>query len=242
MAEIITLFGGDAGTGTTLLTGALAEALKGKNKKVLVILASSNIPEGYFTDEEKNNLGNLLRFSRLKKEDIKNCTVNTANFDLILGPSDILKKQFFDPKMLSEITGLISKDYDYILLDGGFDVTLPLSVSSLIAADRRLYVLTGSEKCKIRFTSSLSNVIYALGLDMAGDMIVLNKDSRRGSSYTAADIKNIFSLETIPVPMYPNPEVCESAKQSAYSRDSGYQKAVNLIADEILGYGGRKKR
>ena len=242
MADIITFFGGDSQVGTTLLSGSVCQGLKQRGKKSVLILASSEIGEGYFTSEKKNNLGNLLRLSSLGSETVANCIASGPDFDIILGSDEPLKKQFFEPDLLEDICEILSKNYDFIVIDGGHDITLPLCVASLTAARRRYYVLTGSEKCRIRFEASFSSVIEGLGLDTKEDRIVLNKDSKKAAGYSAADLQNLFGKTCFAVPMYQNPERCESDHQSAYSKDSAYQRAVLTIADDILGETGKKKK
>jgi len=234
MAKVITLFGGDSQTGTTLLSGSLSQALKQKGS-TLFIMASSEISEGYFTDTRRNDLGYLLRLKSIRPVDIKNCIVSLPEFDLILGISDPLKKQFFDGEMLSKLIELLGKDYEYIVIDGGHDITLPLCVSSLVSADLRLYILTGTEKCISRFRVSYGTVIEGLGLNLENDRIVVNKESKRNSTYTLDEAVNLLGLNGFSVPIYDNPHRYELDRTSAYLKDAAYQKAVNVISEYIAG-------
>lgn len=234
MAKVITLFGGDSQVGTTLLAGALSQSLKQKGS-TLLIMASSEISEGYFTDSRRNDLGYLLRLNSIKPSDIKNCIVNLPEFDMLLGISEPLKKQFFDAEMLPRIIELLSKDYEYIVLDGGHDVTLPLCVSALVSADLRLYILTGDEKCISRFRVSYSTVIEGLGLNLEEDRLIINKDSKKYSTYTLEEVENLLGLSGFAIPRYENAARYEFDRVSAYAKDLAYQKAVNMICEYITG-------
>lgn len=242
MAEIITLFGGDSQVGLTLLTQSLAQGLKSKGKKVIIIFASSEIDEGYLPVEKAGNLGTLLRLSKLDFEDVLACIENAPEFDYINGPSDMLKKQFFSAELLEDVTKCLVNKYDYILIDAGHDVTLPLCASALMLANRRFYILVGSEKCLARFKASKLSVLEGLGLNSEEDRLIINKDNKKTATYLAPEVCDILGKEGFGVPQYDNPQRCEVDKSTAFSRDISYQKAVLSITDEIMHIAPKGKK
>ncbi|MBR0140370.1 MAG: hypothetical protein IJM17_08820 [Firmicutes bacterium] len=232
MSSLICFFGGDSQTGTTLLSEAVCLSLSAKGKKVLFIMASGEQSEGYLP-QPPADLGTLLRISRLIKEDVKNCIASGRDFDYIAGSRDLLKKQFYDPALIGRIKAFVSKDYDYIVCDGGHDASLPLPVSCLAAADRRYYVLSGGVKCVTRFSETWQAVIRGLGLDISGDRLVLNKADAGLSGYGLSDLASAFSLEGFSVPRYENERLYEFSGSCAYGKVPSYSAAVDLIADDI---------
>jgi len=235
MSKLITFFGGDSQVGCTSIAASVAQAIKGKGYKVLLILASSEIEEEWFLNEPKADLGILLRSNKITREDLEKSVISAKEFDFIRGIKDPLKKQFFEPKLLSQIKTLTENEYDFIIIDGGHDITLPLCIESLAIANRRYYILTGNQKCLTRFKVSYVNVIEGLGLDLENDKLIINKEYRKGITYDADAIKNMFSKEGFSVPRYDNPETYEFDKTSPYSRaGSAFQKAIGNITADIL--------
>lgn len=235
MSKLITFFGGDSQVGTTSIAASAAQALKGRGSKVLLILASSEIEEEWFSNEPKADLGILLRSNKVTRDDLDKSIIEAKEFDFIRGIKDPLKKQFFEPKMLSQIKTLKENEYDYILIDGGHDITLPLCIEALSLADKRYYILTGNQKCLTRFKVSLVNVIEGLGIDLDSDKLIINKESRKGITYDADAIKNMFSKEGFSVPKYDNPETYEFDKTCPYGKaGSAYQKAIGMIVTDII--------
>ena len=242
MAEIITFFGGDSQVGLTLLTQSIAQGLKSRAKKCLVIFASSEIDEGYLPTEKAGNLGTLLRLSKVEYSDVMPCIEKGSDFDYIKGPSDILKKQFFSAELLDDISKLLTREYDYILIDAGHDVTLPLCVGALMLANRRFYVLTGSEKCIARYKASSLSVIDGLGVDTEEDRLIINKENKKIATYLSGEMFNLLGKEGFSVPMYDNYLRCEVDKSTAFNRDNTYQKAILMITDEIMHLTPKGKR
>lgn len=235
MAQTITFFGGDSQVGATSIAASVAQHLNSKGKRVLLILASSEIEEGWYSDEPKADFGVLLRLNKITREDIDRSIIQAKEFDFIHGIKDPLKKQFFEPKTLGKIKSIVENTYEYIIIDGGHDITLPLCVEALFIADKRYYVVTGNQKCLTRFRVSYETVIEGLGVDLDNDMLVINKESKKTISYDSAAIKNMFGKEGISVPLYDNPAAFELDKTCPYSRaGSSFQKAIGLIADDII--------
>ncbi len=232
MAKLICFFGGDSQTGTTLLSEAVSMSLAERGRRVLLILASGEQDEGYLP-RPSAGLDTLLRISRLIREDVKNCVAQAKGFDYIAGSSDMLKKQFFDPELIRAVRGFADRDYDFIICDGGHDATLPLPISCLTAAERRFYVLTGGVKCVTRFGETFRTVIRALGLDMAGDAIVLNMARSLPSCYSLSDLSSAFGLPGFSVPWHENGQIYEFSGSCAYKKEASYTAAVDLIASAI---------
>lgn len=242
MGEVIAFFGGDSQVGLTLLTASIAQGLKTKAKKCLVLFASLEVEEAYFPQEKAGNLGTLLRLSKVEKNEAEAVIEEGKDFDYIKGPSDLLKKQFFDPGLLDRLIDLVSNRYDFILIDAGHDVTLPLCAASLSAANRRYYVLTGSEKCINRYKASYSSVIEGLGLNTNRDKLIVNKENKKTSTYLTSEVCTLLGKEGFAVPFYEYPMRCEVDKDTAFSRDSLYQKAVLAIVNDILEIEPKKKK
>ena len=239
MAKVIAFFGGDSQTGTTSVAASVCEALSQKGFKVLFILASCEGADEQFPSKQAD-LGTLLRISRVIREDIESCTVKGKSFDFIPGPSDLLKKQFFEPALISRIAALCGGSYDFIICDAGRDVTLPLPVSCLAAADRRFYVLTGNAKCVSRFSETLS-VLRGLRLDETRDMLILNKALAAPSLYTLGDLAKTFGMKGLSLVRFENPELYEFNRAPVFGRDAGFTRGIGFIADEIAAESGKAK-
>ena len=239
MAKVITFFGGDSQTGTTTVAASVCEALSQKGFRVLLILASCEGADEQFPSKQAD-LGTLLRISRVIREDVEGCTVKGKSFDYIPGPADLLKKQFFEPSLISRIASLCAPTFDFIICDGGRDVTLPLPVSCLTAADRRFYVLTGNAKCVSRFSSTLST-LRGLRLDESSDAVILNKMQTAPSFYTLSDLTKTFGMQGLSLVRFENPELYEFNRASVFGRDPGFSRGIGFIADEIASESRRAK-
>ena len=235
MSKSIAFFGADSGVGTTMTAASIAAALKARKNKVLLLLTSSEIDENWFMPSASSDLGVLLRRTKLDKNDLANAITKTDSFDFIRGSRDPLKKQFYDIKMMPSIMSLLSNDYDYIIIDAGSDVSLPLSCSALMYSDRRFYVFDGGAKSTGRFLISKEMVIDGLGLDMTNDKLILNKESRRvGGRYDLDTTRSKIGMDGFSLPAYDNSYAYEMEGEIPYPKaGSSYAKSINLIADEI---------
>lgn len=235
MAKIITFFGGDSQVGTTLLAASVVQSLTSRKKKTILILGSTEVNEDIFRSSAGTNLDSLLRQTKYSKEDVASCICKTELFDMIDGSSDTLSKQFYPVDIMKNITPILAREYEYIIIDGGHDATLPVPTSALITADRRYYVLTGNQKCITRFSKIYTDIIKGLDLNEEGDKLVVNKDNpRTQAKYALEDIQNMtINIPGITVPEYDNPFLCEFDRTTAYLRSPAYKKAVDLIAEDI---------
>ena len=236
MAKTITFFGGDSQVGTTLIAASVAQSLTARKKKTVLVLASTEVNENNFISSSGGSLENLLRQNRIGKEDIASAITKTDIFDMINGGADVLSKQFYPVDIMGSLFPLLKREYEYIILDGGHDATLPVPISALQFADRRYYVLTGNQKCITRFLSVYRNILKGLDLDEDGDKLVVNKDNPRvQTKYALEEIQKMtVNLPGIIVPEYDNPYLCEFDKTTAYLRSPAYKNAVDLIAEDIL--------
>ena len=232
MAKLISFFGGDSQTGTTTLSIAAAQSLSLKGKKVLLILASCEIDEGYF-EEAKTDIGGLLRLSKITKEDVSSCITGLKNYDLIAGSKDMTVKQFFEPSLIKTVRQAVDRNYDFIIVDAGHDATLALPVSALLEADRRYYVLTGNAKCAARFAAVNQVIIKGLLLDESGDRLILSKAKNSGSDYALADLISSFDMEGFEIPYFEQAGFFEFQKKSAYGEVTAFTRAVDAVAQDI---------
>jgi len=236
MAKTITFFGGDSQVGTTFLAASVAQSLTLRKKKTILVLASTEVNENNFVSSPGGSLENLLRLNKLTKEDVASAITKTEYFDMIDGSIDTLAKQFYPVDIMGSLLPFLKREYEYIIIDGGHDATLPVPVSSLQFADQRYYVLTGNQKCITRFQSVYRNILKGLDLNEEGDKIVVNKDNPKvQAKYELEDIQKLtVKLPGITVPEYDNPYMCEFDRTAAYTRSPAYRNAVDHIAEDIL--------
>lgn len=247
-AKTVTFFGGDAKTGTTMLAQCVAEALSQRGRKVLLIFASEELHDSYIQGGAGLGLDFIIGFSP-KQEDIEKITSSNGLFDYIKGVDKIAQVKKFSPYCLSDIKEVVSDGYEYIIIDGGHNYQYPLPCSSLLAGDKRYYVIEGGNRSLDRLTDLFDNIVSAMA-DRSNDKlrehisggefdkVILNKYDKAKAAVTPDIIEMKVKKKVITVPLSQNGYAAETNNKTLFmspGASKGFTQAINALADDVEG-------
>lgn len=236
MAKVITFFGADAKTGTSIISASMARFLAKQEKKVLLINASSELGNDYVKGEPAGCLDDLKLISLIREEDVNAITATYGDISYIAGVSNILELTDYNPKILTDLIDVISRSYDYIIIDGGYNIQYPLPIASLSTAGKRYYVITQNVKTVHRFRVVKDNVLNAMGLATNNEKLIINKVSKKPALYSPEQIGEIFDLEYLEVPEFKNGHIYELEAKTP-PLEGGFEKSLKAIAAEFMDAG-----
>lgn len=234
MSKIITFFGGDTQVGTTMIAQSVAEILANKyDKKVLLILASSNIGIDYMNKETDKNFDDIrlnLFENTLTKAEVQDTICTYGKIDFIPPITDTTTIKYYSINTINTIRNLMEDDYELFIVDGGSNLNNPLSISSLKDADERYYVVTQSYKCLNRYLYINRKILSPL--NYTGDVIV-NRYVNQSFAYNIKDILNILEKEEVlSIAMSNDGNLAEATNDTLIS-DNVFLRDINKLVDKI---------
>ncbi|MEG0156205.1 MAG: hypothetical protein RR626_03545 [Anaerovoracaceae bacterium] len=173
--RVITIVGATAEVGTTMIAQSIAEELS-KENKVLFIMASSNTGLDYLNYDGKavgslDDLRTAIEEKALRKREVEGILITDKGMQVLPPIKDLIKARYYNATTLEDIHVCIGADYDYLVIDGGGNVQMPLCVASLCVTDMELYVVvTQQEKMIKRYREFKENVM--IPLELQGKVIV----------------------------------------------------------------------
>lgn len=238
MGKTITFFGSMGAVGTSMIATSCAQELAKLKKRVLLIYASSQPGDDYIRDDTQISIDDLRRKDVITADEVKAVTVDDAcRFHYIKTVREITQIKYFSPRIISSIAGAVGREYDYILVDGGSDIQYPLTAASLIAAEKRFFVMTGTMKSLNRF-HRLKDILFMPKGMYQGAHIIENKyDKSEGSMATPLQIQQRFALPCIEVPYVKGGARAEADHRTLLGKGD-YDRAVRNISGEIMNQGG----
>lgn len=188
MKDIIGFFGGDSQVGTTMTATAVAEQLSQKNRRVLLVCASGKLGDGFLELSGKHSLDDLkagIISGRVEQEDLQQ-TLEEARGLWVLPPvRNPLTAKYFPENTHQILVRALEDRFDYVVIDGGEDVNLGLTVSALNLCRRRFFVVTQQSQGLQRYVQLKKSVLEPLGL--SGELII-NKYQRDPSLLRVQEI------------------------------------------------------
>lgn len=188
MKDIIGFFGGDSQVGTTMAATAVAECLAGKNRRVLLVCASGKLGDGFLELSGKRSLDDLkagIISGRVGKEDLQQTLEETRGLWVLPPVRNPLTAKYFPENTHQVLMAAMEEPFDYVIIDGGDDVNLGLTVSALNLCQKRFFVVTQQSKGLQRYVQLKKTVLEPLGL--SGELIV-NKYQRDPSLFRIPEI------------------------------------------------------
>ena len=168
MENIIGFFGGDSQVGTTMTAWSFAERLSGNNKKVLFLFGSGENDQAYFSAESGSSMDDLkaqLRSGWVERDDLFSLLAKRKNLWILPGTKDSLGADYFPENTFEVLLSNVLKDFDYVVIDGGHNVRLGVTISALNVCDCRYFLITQQAKTLHRFLQCKKNLLAPLGLN-----------------------------------------------------------------------------
>lgn len=246
MKKVLTFIGADSKVGTTMVAQSVAETLVKNKQKVLLVLASGEFGDDFISNETIGCIDELKGASVLTTEEaLKLINVTKNGLSYVGGSRNIVEIKQFNPNVIDILIGAVYKEFDYIVIDGGHDLQMPLPIGSIIYTDELYYVFAPNEKAVKRFgyfkdmiisqiLKNVNNQKMAAGKDPVLETIIVNKVSKKMlATYSKEQISQIYDLEALDLPYVDSPEKYELEKKTMVG-NKGYDKALNKLVAKIL--------
>ena len=173
MEDVIGFFGGDCQMGTTMIAWSFAERLSNHEKKVLLLLGSGNEDRLYDADENDHSIDNLkamIRSGHVEKEDLFQHIERRKSLWILPGTKNSLSAEYFPGNTFQILLENVKEAFDFVVIDGGSNLRMGLTISALDVSDTRFFVVTQQAKTMHRYIRNQERLLQPLG--MMGKVII----------------------------------------------------------------------
>ena len=235
MFKVISVFGGDSNVGTSIIAQSMAEIAAEKGERVLFMEASDRTLGSYveFTDEGRDRTEPLPSIDDIVKgKDSESCILSAGSFAVIRGGQSV-KQESFRKNFVFKLIQSVSENFDRIVIDSGSNAGSNLSISALLASDRRFFIVRQNPKCIERFKKTAEEVLISEEIYRKGDKIIVNAFRKNKLLYSKAQVESTLLRNTYILPFVREGLRCEYTKESLLW-DKSFKKALTDIMNESL--------
>ena len=182
MKHIIGFFGGDSQVGTTMIAQSVAELLKERGKRVLLILGSGKYGGEFAHAGARSSLDDLkagIRSGKISEDDLDQVIEEVKGIWVLPSVRNPMSVRYFPENTYEVMLASAGEEFDYIVIDGGEDANSGLMISALNISDDRFFITTQQSKSVHRFLLLQKNVLEPLQLQ--GQLIINKIRSGSGS-------------------------------------------------------------
>ena len=239
MERVIGFFGGDSQTGTTMLAWSFAERLSEKGRRVLLIFGSGKDDRFFFdggTGTSIDDLKAALRSGKVERDDVFACMEKRKSMWILPGTKNSLSAEYFLENTFQILLEELEADFDEVVIDGGSDLRLGLTISALHICSHRCFVITQQLKCLHRYIQNRGHLLKPLGID---GQVVLNQYRKDPSLFLKKDVCRMLGTETlIVIPFVEGGWQTEMERKNLLTIPK-IAKGIEHLLEEFLG--GEKK-
>lgn len=202
MEHVIGFFGGDSHTGTTIIAWSFAERLSAHGKRVLLIFGSGNDDRILLSGDNGQSIDNLkamVRSGRVERDDVLASTIKRNRLVILPGIKNILGTDYFLENTFQMLLASLDGEFDAVVIDGGSDPRLGLTISALHASRDRYFVVTQEAKALHRYLQKQKQLLAPFGLE---GRIIVNQYRRDPSLYLKKDISRMLGADVFTVVPY----------------------------------------
>lgn len=188
MKNIIGFFGGDSQVGTTMIAQSVAECLSQKGRRVLLICGSGKFGEGFWSLSGRHSIDDLkagVISGRIGEDDLMQAVEECRELWVLPPVRNPLTAKYFPENTHQILLAPLDDQFDYVVIDGGNDVNLGLTISALNLCQKRFFVVTQQNKVLQRYVQMQKSVLAPLGL--SGELVI-NKYQRDPSLFRVQEI------------------------------------------------------
>lgn len=240
MEKVIGFFGGDHQVGATMVAQSFAEVLQQRGKKVLYLMGSGKFGEEFLPLSGKHSIDDLkasVRSGRVTAEDFYQSLEQIRGLWVLPGVRNQLTAGYFTENTFEVLLSEVSEDFDYVVIDGGSDANLGITISALNTADHRFFVTTQQSKSIRRMILLQKNIVQPL--ERMGDLVI-NKYLKDPALLLKSDILSLCEIEeafTVPYVEYGWQAEMENKSLLRYGR---FAKGIEVLAD-VFAPGSQKE-
>ena len=191
MEHVIGFFGGDHQVGTTMIAWSFAERMAERGRRVLLVFGSGGNDQGLMPAGNGNSIDVLkaaLRSGSVEREDLLQCLERKRNLWILPGVGNTMAADQFLENTFQVLLEGVTEDFDDVVIDGGSDVRLGLTVSALHVCTDRFFVLTQQAKSLHRFLWWRSQFLEPLRLE---GKLILNRYKKDPALFLKKDIERL---------------------------------------------------
>ncbi len=241
MATIIGFFGGDSQVGTTMVAWSFAERLAEKGERVLLIFGSGSDDQAVIRADSGHSIDDLkasLRSGRLEREELFQSLEKKKDLWFLPGTKNSLTAEYFLENTYQVLFDGTLAAFDYVVIDGGSNVQLGLTISALQACSHRYFVLTQQAKAVHRFLQCRQHLLEPLELD---GQVIINKYRKDPSLFLKKDVCKMIGTEAVTIPYVEEGWQAEMERRNllGYSR---FARAIDGMVQPFAQKGKKEKR
>jgi len=231
--KIIGFFGGDSQVGTTMIAQSLAEFLADHGCKVLLILGSGNYGDTYLKNNPTNSIDDLkadIRSGKVDTEELMQSLQQKKTLWILPGVRNPLTAKYFPENTYDVLLETGKSRFDYVIIDGGWDYQLGITISALTYCDSRFFVITQQAKSLARYGFYQQQIFGPLGIE---GKLIINKYIRDPALFLKKDILKLGEKNDalqIPYTEYGWQAEMEGTTLMEYR---GFYKAIERLAGEV---------
>lgn len=195
MQNVIGFFGGDSQVGTTMISWAFAERLAEKGKRVLLIFGSGSDDCCFLSADGGRSVDHLkaaIRSGKLEREDLLQNLEKQKQLWVLPGTKNSMTTGGFLENTFQIMLENVKGDFDYVVIDGGSDVRLGLTISALHVCHHRYFILTQQAKTLHRYIQCQRQLLTPLGFE---HQIIINKYRKNPAFVLKKDVCKMTDIE-----------------------------------------------
>lgn len=202
MKEIIGFFGGDSQVGTTMIAWSFAERLSEQGQRVLLVFGSGCDDQALLPLEGVHSIDELkagIRSGCVERDDLLQCLVKRKSLWVLPGIKNRLAAGQFLENTFEILMAGIKGDFDYVVIDGGSDVRIGLTVSALNTCTSRYFVVTQQPKVIHRYLRCRQQFLEPLALE---SRLILNQYRKDPALFLKGDISRLTGTDEVTIIPY----------------------------------------
>ena len=188
MKNVIGFFGGDSQVGTTMIAQSFAELLADQGLKVLLVSASGKYGDTFIKMGATHSIDDLkasIRSGKVDREELLQSLEKKKNLWILPGVRNPLLAKYFPENTIQVLLDAVREDFEYMIVDGGSDYHLGMTISALNDSDMRFFITTQQAKSLYRHALYQKQIMKPLQL--TGTLIV-NKYIKDPALFLRTDI------------------------------------------------------
>lgn len=231
MKHIIGFFGGDSQVGTTMVAQSFAELLAERTRKVLLILGSGKYGDPYIRTGQAHSIDDLkasIRSGKVEREELMQSLERKKNLWILPGVRNPLMAKYFPENTYKLLIDAVRDDFDYIIVDGGCEFYLGITISALNDCEERFFLTTQQTKSIYRFEFYQKEILEPLNL---GGKLIINKYLKDPALFLKGDILKFCHQSKAFIIPYVEYGWQAEMEGTSLMQHKGFYKAIESIAE-----------
>ena len=232
MKKVIVFFGGDSQVGTTMIAQSFAELLSQRGHRVLFILGSGKYGDSFIKMGLPHSIDDLkagIRSGKIEKEELMQSLEMKKNLLILPGVRNPLMAKHFPENTYQILLESAKEEFDYIVIDGGSEFQLGITISALNYSDERFFLTTQQAKSLYRYALYRKQIFEPLNLK---SRLIINKYLRDPALFLKSDILKFCGVSEAKVVPYIEYGWQAEMEGVSLMQHKGFYKAIEKLVEE----------